>query len=158
MTQRVDVQYIRFYTDGSAARRTAHTASAISSSTGILPRLRKQRVQVIHLDPVALLSIAVAAVMLITMLVGLVRLQKIQKQTAQMEAYVEQLSQEHETLKQAYTDACDIEAVEKTALALGMIPAEDAKQIEVYLPAVQEEPEAVSLWNRIGTFLFGLFA
>ncbi len=156
MTQYVDVQYVRFSTDGSAARRAA---PAVSVSTGTLPRLRKQRVQVLYVDPVALLSIAVAAVMLVTMLVGLVHLKQVQKQTAQMEAYVQQLSQQHESLQQAYEDACNMEVVEKTALALGMIPADEAEQIMVYLPAVQaEEPEAVSLWNRIGIFLSGLFA
>lgn len=156
MTQRVDVQYVQFYTNGNTARRMAPAASV---STGTLPRLRKKKRIMVYVDPVAILGIAVAVVMLITMTVGLVHLQRVQNQTVQMEQYVEVLRQEHASLQQTYSDACDLEAVEKTALALGMIPMEQARQTTLILPAVQtEDPEPVGLWNQIGTFLSGLFA
>lgn len=156
MAQRVDVQYVKFYTDGSAAKKVA---PVVSASTGTLPKMKKQKRRVLYVDPVAMLGIAVAAVMLVTMTVGVLRLQQVQRQTARMEQYVELLSQEQASLQQAYTEACDMEAVEKTAIALGMIPAEDAKQVSVMLPAPQTELETpASLWNRIGIFLSGLFA
>ncbi len=156
MAQRVDVQYIKFYTNGSAAKRVV---PAVSVSTGRLPEIKRQKRRVLYLDPVAMLGIAVAAVMLVTMAVGMLRLQQVQRQTANMEQYVELLSQEKASLQQAYAEACDMETVEKTALALGMIPAEDAKQVSVLLSAPQTDmEEPVSMWNRIGIFLSGLFA
>lgn len=156
MAQRVDVQYVKFYTDGNAAKRIA---PAVSVSTGTLPKMKKRKYRVLYLDPVAILGIAVAAVMLVTMTVGVLRLRQVQRQTTRMEQYVELLSQENTLLQQTYTESCDMEAVEKTALALGMIPAENAKQVSVLLPSSQSDLEApVSLWNRIGIFLSGLFA
>ena len=156
MAQRVDVQYVQFYTNGSAAKRVA---PAVSVSTGILPKMKRQKRRVLYVDPVAILGIAVAAIMLVTMTVGVLRLQQVQSQTEKMEQYVEQLSLQNASLQQTYSEACDIEAVEKTALALGMIPAENAKQVCVQLSAPQVDmEEPVTLWNRLGIFLSGLFA
>ena len=156
MAQRVDVQYVKFYTDGSAAKRVV---PAVSVDTGVLPKVKKQKRKVLYVDSVAIFGITVAFVMLISMVAGMIRLHQVQEQTAKMEQYVAVLSMENASLQQAYAETCDIDAVEKTALALGMIPAEDAQQIHVILPAVEvEQQEAVSLWNRIGTFLSGMFA
>lgn len=156
MAQCVDVRYVQFYTDGSAAKRVA---PAVSASTGTLPKMKRQKHRVLYLDPIAMLGIAVAAIMLVTMTVGVLRLRQVQQQTARMEQYVELLSQEKAFLEQTYAESCDMETVEKTALALGMIPAEDAKQVSVLLPIPQADTESpVSLWNKIGIFLSGLFA
>ena len=155
MAQRVDIQYVRFYTQGSAAKKVA---PAISVHTGALPQIKKRKVQRIYLDPVALLGTAVALCMLVMMLVGLSSLRTEQEKTASMVEYVEQLRQENEALHAQYAAECDLEKIQETALALGMIPREEATHIaiQVQIPPVQEAP--VSLWHRIGTFLTGLFA
>ena len=156
MAQRVDIQYVQFYTSGSAAKRVA---PAIPVHTGALPRVTKRRVRRICVDPVAILGSAVAVCMLIMMLVGLGDLRAEQAKTAEMVSYVSQLQQENEMLHARYEEECDLKEIEETALALGMIPREEATHIsiEVELPPVQEE-QPVSLWQRIGTFLTGLFA
>jgi len=155
MVQRVDIQYVRFYTQGSAAKKVA---PAISVHTGALPQVTKRKVQRIYLDPVALLGTAVAVCMLIMMLVGLSGLRAEQAKTEEMVSYVEQLRQENEALHTQYEEECDLERIRETALALGMIPCEEAAHvaIQVSVPQVQEEP--ANLWQRIGTFLTGLFA
>ena len=156
MAQRVDVQYVRFYTQGSAARRILPAAKP---QTGVLPKMKKQKTHRIYVDPVALLGTAVAVCMLIMMMVGISQLRVEQQKTADMVAYVEQLQQENIALQEKYDTECDLEAVEKTALALGMIPCSEASRtsIHVELPPVENDVQ-VSLWQRIGTFLTGLFA
>lgn len=155
MVQRVDIQYVRFYTQGSAAKKVA---PAISVHTGALPQIKKRKAQRIFVDPVALLSIAVAVSMLVMILVGLSSLRVQQEKTAAMIAYVEQLRQENEALHARYEEECDLEKIEETARALGMIPRAEASRtaISVELPPVQEKP--VSMLQKIGTFLTGLFA
>ena len=155
MTQRVDIQYVQFYTSGSAAKRVA---PAISVHTGALPQIKKRKVRRIYVDPVAILGTAVALCMLVMMLVGLSSLRAEQEKTVAMVEYVEQLRQENEALHAQYAAECDLEKIEETALALGMIPREEASHIaiQVSVPEVQEEP--ASLWQKIGTFLTGLFA
>lgn len=154
MAQRVDIQYVKFYTQGSAARRVA---PVVPVHTSALPQMKKRKIQRIYVDPVATLGIVVAVCMLIMMAVGVAQLRSEQRQTAAMAEYVEQLREENAVLQARYTEECDLEAVEKTALALGMIPQQEATHISIQVePSQTEEP--VSLWQRIGTFLTGLFA
>ena len=156
MAQRVDVQYIQFYTQGSAARQIL---PAVKTQTGVLPKMKKKKIQRIYIDPVAALGTVVALCMLVMMVVGINQLRGEQQKTADMVAYVAQLQQENISLQEQYDTQCDMEAVEKTALALGMIPREQADHtsIQVELPPTQNDMQ-VSLWHRIGTFLTGLFA
>jgi len=156
MAQRVDIQYVQFYTSDSTAKRVA---PAIPVHTGALPRVNKRRVRRVYIDPVAILGSAVAVCMLVMMLVGLSDLRAEQAKTAEMAAYVAQLQDENATLQARFEAECDLEKIEETALALGMVPREEVEHIaiEVELPPVEEE-KPVSLWQRIGTFLAGLFA
>ena len=157
MAQRVDVQYIRFYTQGNTAKRIAPALT--DSITGQLPQVKKRKLQRIYIDPVALLGITVATVMLIMMAVGVTRLLAEQDKTAAMQAYVEQLQAENESLQAKYDAGYDLETVEKTALALGMIPWEAAQRVPIEVESSRQQTvEQVSLWQRIGTFLTGLFA
>ena len=112
-----------------------------------------------YVDPVAVLGIAVAVCMLVTMLVGLGRLRVEQYEAAAMAEYVELLRQENKSLQAQYEAECDLEFVEKTALALGMVPCEEVPHVSIQVELPQPEvQEPVSLWQRIGTFLTGLFA
>ena len=156
MAQNVDVRYVQFYTQGSAAKRIAPAAIPLISK---LPKPKKRKIQRIYVDPVATLGIVVAVSMLIMMVVGISQLRVEQQKTAQMMSYVERLQQENDSLQAEYLAECNMEEVEKTALALGMIPREDAlyTPIEVELPQLESAQQA-SIWQRIGTFLTGLFA
>lgn len=156
MARRVDIQYVQFYTSGSAAKQVA---PAISVHTGALPQIKKRKARRVYVDPVAVLGIAVAVCMLITMLVGLGRLRAEQYEAAAMAEYVELLRQENKSLQAQYEAECDLEFVEKTALALGMVPCEEVPHVSIQVELPQPEvQEPVSLWQRIGTFLAGLFA
>ena len=156
MAQRYDVQYVQFYTQGSAARRVVPAAPI---QTAKLPQIRKRKVQRIYIDPVATLGIVVAVCMLIMMAVGMSRLQKAQRETAALERSVELLQQENEKLEAQYAAQKNLADVEKTALALGMIPKDEAIELTIQVELPQpEQSEHASLWNRIGTFLTGLFA
>lgn len=154
MAQGVSVQYVQFYTQGSVARRIL---PAKKVQTAQPPKVRKQKVQRIYVDPIAALGIVVAVCMLVMMAVGVGQLRNVQQQTARMEQQVEQLQMENHLLQAEYAAQCDLDAVEKTALALGMIPQQEAMHVSiaVELPQPQQAP---SLWQRIGTFLTGLFA
>ena len=156
MAQRVDVQYINFYTQGSAAKKLQPAAKP---QTGTLPQIKKRKIQRIYIDPVAILGTVVAVCMLVMMMVGISQLRTEQQRTAEMTAYVEQLQAENTALQTQYEEECDLEAIEKTALALGMIPQPQASHtsIQVEVPVVENNMPA-TIWQRIGTFLTGLFA
>ena len=155
MAQRVSINYVQFYTQGSAAKQVA---PAISVHTGALPQVKKRKVRRVVIDPVAIMGSLVAVCMAITVLIGWSNLQAEQKKTQTMIAYVAQLQQENEALHTQYDAECDLEKIEQTALALGMIPREDAARIEITVELPPQQQEAVSIWQQIGTFLTGLYA
>ena len=154
MAQGIQVQYVQFYTQGSAAKRVA---PAIPLHTGALPQAKKKKLLRISVDPVAIMGTVVAISMLVMMLVGVNTLRSEQTKTALLTAQVEQLQAENTALQAQYDAQCDLEKIEQTALALGMIPQQEATHISIEIepPAAEEQ---ISLWQRIGTFLTGLFA
>ncbi len=154
MAQQVNVQYVQFYTQGSAARRIAPKPAV---RTDTLPQIKKRKLVRVYIDPVAILGTLVAVCMLIMMAVGVSQLRNEQQKTVEMEQYVARLQIENRQLKAEYAVQCDLEAVEQTALALGMIPQQEAVHIPITVEVPQVE-EPVSMWQRIGTFLTGLFA
>ena len=156
MAQRLDVQYIRLYTVGSAALKLESAAPQETFAQQKKPR--KIKCKKIYVDPVAILSIAVAVCMLVMMTVGFVQLRQARNEVAVMESYVEQLQAKNAVLSAEYKAGYDLEEVRQTALAMNMIPMEQAAHVTLEIP---EEPEQITqptLWERIGTFLTGLFA
>ena len=154
MAQRIDVQYIQFYTGGSAAPNVTPVAPVREQP---LPRIKKQKVYRIYVDPVATLGIMVAFAMLIMMTVGAFRLRQIQRENTALQTYVTALQQENQDLQQRYADGYNLAEIQKKALDMGMIPKEEASvtPIEVQLPQPMEEK---TLWQRTCTFIAELFA
>lgn len=154
MTQRFEVQYIRAYTDGSAARKIAPVAPL---KTIKLPKIKKQKKVSIKVDPIAIGSIIMAVFLAITLAVGIFRFQAAQQELVQMQTYVQQLKTQKAVLDASFSDSCDLEEVERTALALGLVPQEQVRHVTVRAPLVQSE-ETPGAWEQIYIFLTGLFA
>ena len=156
MANRVQIQYVEYYTQDNTAKRVA---PAIPLHTGAIPQIKKRKVYRIYIDPVATLGVVVAVSMMIMMIVGLSNLSSEQKRLEVMEQQVRVLRQENMDLQARYDKELNLDEVKEIALALGMVPGRDVahSSIEVEMPQV-EEPARISIWNRIGTFLTGLFA
>ena len=152
MAQRTQIQYIRFYTEGSAARKVAPVVTPFK--TARLPKINHQKKIVLRIDPVAVVGIVVAVSMMIMMAVGIFQYKAAQEQAQLMERYVETLNRDNESLQNTY-DSIDLTAIEQTALALGMVPQSQVQHVSLRVPPVQEveEPQE-TFW----TFLAGLFA
>lgn len=155
MARKTEIQYIRYYTDGSAARQLE--ISQPRKKKPALPKARKQKKRVIYLDPLAVGGIFVSAVMLVLMAVGSVRLYAAQQQAMQMERYVAALTAQNQVLSDTYESGYDLETVEEVALALGMIPADQAETITIRIPEPAVEQET-SAWENFWAFLAGIFA
>ena len=153
MARKFDVQYVHFYTDGSAARKLA---SAEPMETMRLPKVKKKKRIVVPIDPVAVAGILMAAMMLVLLTVGVVQLRSARQGATQMAAYVDTLQAENTLLQSTYDASYNIENVEETALALGLVPREQVAQVRMQLPPVQQEQPGA--WERFCTFLTGLFA
>ena len=153
MAQRIDVKYISAYTDGNAARQLELPQPR---KTARKHTARRSKRIVLYIDPVAILGILVAGVMLVMLAVGMVRLVQARNEMAAMDAYVHSLRQENEALREEYEAGYDIEHVRQTALALGMVPVEEVKRVQIQVQVPQQEQPGG--WERFCTFLAGLFA
>ncbi len=156
MARKHDILYVNFYTDGSAARKIAPAVPQVQPQRK--PRAVKQKKIVVFLDPVAVCSIVVAAVLLIMMAVGLNELQAARLEEQAMEEYWETLMAENESLSATYQSEIDLAEVEKTALALGMVPKDQVESVQIRLESAVQTQPTESFWQQVHSFLTNLFA
>lgn len=154
MARRPDVQYVRYYTDGSAARQLEPKAPRKKQQ---LPKVKQQPKQILYIQPMAIAGVLLSVVMLVMMITGSVQMYHAQQEKQAMEEYVRQLSRENIVQRAEYEENLDLETIEKSALALGMIPEAEAKQITISIP-VQDIVEEPGFWEKTVLFLEGLFA
>ena len=154
MARKTDIQYVRFYTDGSAARKIAPVAPL---KTMKLPKIKRKKRTTLHIDPLAFAGIMMAAVMLVLMAVGIHQLRTARGELQTMDTYVQTLTEENQHLQQTFHEGYNLEQIEKTALALGLVPKEQVTHITIQVPKepAVEEPSA---WEQVYAFLTGLFA
>ncbi len=158
MAGRVDVQYVNFYTDGSAARKIATPRP--QKQVQEKPAAKRVKRKVLHLNPVAVFSLVVCLALFITLGVGMSKVQQANEENQRMAQYVEQLSQKSEELSKEYAASYDLHEIEKTALALGMVHGDQASHRGV---AVQVEAEApaqpqMGFWENVMAFFANIFA
>ncbi len=154
MARKTEVRYVNFYTAGSAA----YQYEPLPKKQVVLPKpkTKRQKKIVLRLDPVVVVGVCVAFVMLIMMIVGLFQLGAAQQQAKQMERYVALLQDKNEDLEKTYYDGFDPEEIRQIATAMGMIPVEQAPKVYISVP--QETVEEPTVWENIYVFLTGLFA
>ena len=154
MAQHLDVQYVSFYTDGSAARKVAE-----KKPFQMLPKTRsvKRKRKTVYLDPVAFFGIAMSVVLITMMIVGLVQLHNACMEAKAMEAYVQELKEDNQDIRTKYEQERNLENAKQTALALGFVPQEQVKHISMQVPMEEAAPQP-GIWDRFCAFLTGLFA
>ena len=152
MTEKPKIQYIgQFYVPGSEAQVLAPKKKKKKAKTK-LPIAKQEQVKAIYIDPVALIGITVAVVMLAVMVVGALQLRSDWAQYEQMSNYVAQLNRDNAELERTYRDGYDLEDIRDKALALGMVPVEEVPSRTISQP----KPER-TLWDDIVWFFGGLF-
>lgn len=156
MARKAEVRYINFYNVGSSAYKL-DTMPTPKKQAKPLPKQRKAQKILLRVDPIAVGGVLIACVMMILMVVGLFQLSSAKKQAVQMQTYVLKLEAENKALDTQYRAGFDPEEVRQIATQMGMVPAEQAQQIQITVP-VTEPVQEPTVWDRVHTFLVGLFA
>ena len=157
MVRKPDIQYVgQFYVHGSEAQQLAPKQEKREAKTR-LPLVRIEKVQQLNLEPVALVSLLMAAVMLVTMVAGTLAIQGAWKDYEAMESYVSDLRRENARLETTYRSSYDLEVVEATARTMGLIPRSEAQTMTITVTVPEPEPEP-TLWEDFLWFVKGLFA
>lgn len=158
MAMQPDIQYVRFYTAGSAARKLELLPKKEKATLSVphRPRAIRRKKTVICVDPVAMFATLVAVVMFVAMGIGMVQLFTVQAQNRQMDSYLSDLRAENAQLQEQYRSGYDLKDVEQKALEMGLVPIEQVEKVIIEAPAVQEEP-APTFWENVGAFFGELF-
>lgn len=139
MAKRNDIQYIRYYTPGTAVPKTVRQTNTKHLPDGPAPAQERKSIPV---DPVSMVGTVVSVLLLVCMLVGLFQLHGISAQIREAESRIAVLKAENAMLDEEFRSSYDLEEIRVAASALGMIPEEEALHVNVRVevPVQQEEP------------------
>lgn len=157
MARKPDIQYIRFYTDGSAAKQVQEKDRRQKKYALSKAPRHENKPRVIRIDPLAVGGILISAVMLVLMIAGTVELFSVRNQADQMEQYVAQLYARNIELRSDYESGYDIDEIQRSANALGLVPIAD-KTVTVCVPVQNVRISQPDVWQRLSQFFQGLFA
>ena len=153
-----NIEYIqKYYSYGSEAKVVEFKPVYQEPEKAKPPKREKDPVTTICIDPVAFCGILVAVVMLVVMLASVIQYGVICQDHAVMKGYVNELREETVLLQHQFDAGYDLEQVEGTARALGMIPISEAQTLSIHVevPVPQEEP---GFFDNLVWFFSGLFA
>lgn len=155
MSHKPKIQYVgQFYVYGSEARALELQEQKKKAKTR-LPKARLEKIENIYVDPVAMVGIAVALVMLVVMVFGAVQLQEDWVEYERMAGYVTNLKTQNAELTHTYRSGYSLDDIEIKALAMGMIPKSqlEATPVTVTLPEVKPvmtwDQKVVRFWNEL---------
>ena len=157
MNQKPKIQYVgQFYVHGSEARKLQLQEEKRQAKTK-LPLARIKAIEKIYVDPVALVGIAVAVMMLVTMVLGAIQLKRDWDQYEQVAAYVSELKKENARMNHLYRSSYDLEDIKTKAVSMGMVPKSELQTMAVTITIPEPEVEPTRM-EEIKFFLEGLFA
>ena len=157
MVQKPDIQYVtQFYSYGSEAK-VLELKPKTQKKKFTLPKVAPQQKIDIRFDPVAWAGIAVAIVMVILMAVSVRGYLNACADYEQMTGYVISLQNFNVEKQQEYKKMYDLDDIREKALALGMIPMEEAEVITI-APVIPEQEAEPLWWENVSWFMKGLFA
>ncbi len=158
MNYKGEIQYVRFYTAGSAAQKL-ETRVEKKSPPKKMPRPTPAPVvkTPVVIEPYAIIGTVVAVVMVALVILGFFHLNRISRHRAAMEKYIESVTAENQTLQMQYEQGYDLEKVRDTAEAMGLVPVDQVKHIKVAIvePVKEREP---SFWEAVWEDIQELFA
>ena len=158
MARQPDIQYVRFYTDGSAARKLELQPEKKKTRAPLpqRPRVRRASKTVVHIDPISMMATVVACVMLIAMAAGMLQLGSINGENQKLEGYISELRTENASLRAEYEAGYDLKDVEQKALEMGLVPIDQVEKVIIEMPQDVQEPDP-GFWERVGSFFAELF-
>lgn len=157
MVQKPDIQYVtQFYSYGSEAK-VMELKPAKKQKKSVLPKAKPEQKIRIMVDPVALGGILIAVMMVVLMAVSVCSYLEVCNEYEIMTNHVIELQNTNVLRQQEYASMYDLADIEANALALGMVPIEDAEVVTI-APVIPEPEIEPSWWENISWFLKGLFA
>ena len=154
MARSNDIQYVRYYSAGSAARKLELPEKKNPKPK---PTAKQMAKPLLRVDGLAAVGTAVAAIMLVCMVIGFIRVCHTNAQVQKLESYVARLEVENKNLRTEYAHGYDLEEIRIAAQSMGLVPEEQVRHITVSVaePEVQVQP---TWWQDLWENMKALFA
>ena len=157
MAMKPDIQYVtQFYSYGSEAK-VLQLKTAKKKKKTELPKAVPQQKILVAFDPVAIAGIVIALALVILMAVSVQNYMDVCTEYEAMSERVVKMQNANVLDQQKYREMYDLADIEEKALALGMIPMEEA-QVVIITPVMPEETPEPNWWDDVSWFMKGLFA
>ena len=150
MARKPEIQYIRYYTDGTAARQPEQKPAPPKRKP--LPQKKRRPRYIVRVQPLAVCGVMISVVLMVMMIMGASAYFAAQNQLQEMEYYVGALKVSNEMLREEYEAGIDLQKIEAAALALGMVPESQVQHVTISVPMPEPQADA-SIWDSITTFL-----
>ena len=157
MAYKPEIQYVgQFYVYGSEAKQLAAQEQAKKAKTR-LPLAKLEKIEQVYVDPMAIVGIAVAVVMLVAMVVGFLHIREAWAEYHVMNEYVAELKYQCAEKEAQYRshEEFDLAAIEEKALAMGMVPA-DQVQVKTFTVTMPQPKQEWTWVDEVKWFLEGL--
>lgn len=157
MARSNEVQYIRYYSTGSAAEKVELPRIPKKQPKPKAAPVQKKTAPVIRVDGLAAVGIVVAAVMLLCMLMGCVQVYNLNRQIQDLEVYVSQLELRQESLEADYAHGYDLEEIRQAAESMGLVPKDQVQHVTIHIPETETVVE-ISWWDTVLNAIREFFA
>ena len=152
---RPDIQYIQFYTAGSAAREIVQPLRK-ESTPGSRPKKAKARI--LYIDPVAIFGMVTALVLMVCLAVAVSNYNTAREDYAAAQEYNVAMQQKNADLQQRYTKSFDREQMRMEAVLRGYVPSSQVEHRTVNAVQPVSEPAQPSAWESFWDGFAELFA
>ena len=158
MNYKGEIQYVRFYTAGSAAEKLAPKAEKkVHRSRMPAPAAQSAPRPKLVIEPFALAGTAIALVLAILVVCGVQQVYQVSRQQAAVSQYVSTLLTENAALQTKYDQSYDLETVRNTAQSEGLVPVEQVRHIKIHVEEPVQAPQP-TFWEHVWAELKELFA
>ncbi len=157
MNYKGEIQYVRYYTAGSAAQKLVSRQDKHPQAKFVRTAAKPVRKVTLRIDPFALVGTAIAVVMVIGVLVGFFRVNRTNRTVAAMESHIAAVQAENSALKTQFEQGYDINEIKTAAHSMGLVPVEQVKHIRITV--TEPEPEQKpGFWEELWEDIRELFA
>ena len=154
MAYKPEIQYVgQFYVHGSEAKQVAPKRRPQFQ----LPKALPDKIEKIYVDPVALVGLMVAALMLVAMVVGACQIHSSWQEYEEAFHDLSVIKREHARLEHVYNISIDLDDVAAQAESMGLVPVDQLPAMTVRVTMPVPEPEETA-WDEFVWFIQGLFA
>ena len=153
---KTESRYIQYYTAGSEARELV--VPVLRAEAKPEKRSRKSRMPVLYIDPLAILGMVTALVLMVCVLVAFGQYKQAKADYEHVYNYNFTLKQQYEDLQETYAGSYNKEDVRMEVILMGYVPSSMVQHVTIRAEKPAELPAQPGVLEQAWMYLTELFA